>query len=53
MTRPEMQATIRDARSSVLAAWNRTTEAEVKTLTDDAYKKLSTVLRVWDADTPG
>ena len=40
-----MTATIRDARASVLAIFNRSTETETKRLADDAYKRLSEVLR--------
>lgn len=45
MTRSEMETTIRAARSALLAAWNGCTDSACKALTDDAYKKLSLVLR--------
>lgn len=45
MTRSEVETTIRSARTSVLAAWNCCTDPACKAHTDDAYKKLSLVLR--------
>ena len=47
MTRPETEACIRAARTSVLAIWNRTTDPEIKVMADDAYRKLASVLREW------
>ena len=42
-----MEATVRDARASVLELYNRSTDPALKTVADDAYKKLSAVLRAW------
>jgi hypothetical protein len=45
VTPPEIETLIRDARASVLTIWNQTTEPATKTLADDVYKKLSSLLR--------
>ena len=47
VTRPEMEASLRDVRASVLELWNRSTDPALRTVADDAYKKLSAVLRAW------
>jgi hypothetical protein len=40
-----MEAAVRDARASVLALWNQSTDPAMKATADSAYKKLSAVLR--------
>ena len=48
MTRPAMEASVREARTNVLAIWNLSTDREVRRLADEAYRKLSEILRAWD-----